>query len=260
MIEKRYIELINGEIDGVNTPEESSELQRYLEAHPEARRYHDELREIGRTFAEMRELDPPKELRRGILASVATATKRRPQRISYLAGIRERLMPQARPRYAFAFIAGVLVGFCAFALASVVMLRGGAERTDRLYGTLTTGHEATEVLGSECIPFDLPQLHGSACVEHSTAAVRADLDLSADEEILIVFEYDDQLHFEGMRAIGQSQHKMRVEGNRAELTHSGECDYVLVFSDAVSSGSPLHLSITAADAVIFEKSIMPGGG
>jgi hypothetical protein len=257
MIEKRYIELINGEIDGINTPEESSELRRYLETHPEARRYHDELREIGQTFAEMKELDPPKELRRAILASVAP--KRRPQRASYLARVREWLMPQARPRYAFAFATGVMVGFCVFALSSVVMLRGGAERADRLYGTLTTGRDATEILNSECIPFDLPQLYGGACIEHSTAAVRANLDLSTDEEIVVVFEYDHQLRFEGMRALDESQHTMRVEGNRAELTHSGECDYVLVFSDARSSGSPLHLSVKAADGVIFEKSIVPGG-
>jgi len=119
MIEKRYIELINGEIDGVNTPEESSELRRYLEAHPEAQRYYDELSDIGRTFAEMKDLDPPKELRESILGSVARR-RPRPQRESYLAGILDRLMPQARPRYAFAFVTGVLVGFCVFAVSSIV--------------------------------------------------------------------------------------------------------------------------------------------
>jgi len=257
MIEKRYIELINGEIDGANTPEESSELRRYLETHPEARRYRDELLEIGRTFAEMKDLDPPRELRGAILAS--TAARRRPRREGYLARIRERLMPQARPRYAFAFVTGVLVGFCAFALSSVVMLRSAPQRTDRLYGTLTTGREATDILSSECIPFDLPQLYGGACIEHSTAVVRANLDLSADEEIRVVFEYDDQVRFEGLRALDESEHTMHVEGNRAELTHLGESDYVLVFSDSRSSGSPLHLTITAADGLIFEKSIVPGG-
>ena len=146
-------------------------------------------------------------------------------------------MPQARPRYAFAFVTGVLAGFCVFALSSVVMLRGAADRADRLYGTLTTGREATEILSSECIPFDLPELYGGACIEHSTAIVHANLDLSSDEEIRVVFAYDDQVRFEGLRALDESDHTMQVEGNRAELTHTGECDYVLVFSDGRSSGS-----------------------
>ena len=257
MIDKRYIELINGEVDGANTPEESSELRRYLEGHSEAQRYYEELREIGRTFAEMKDVDPPRDLKGAILASVARM-KRRPQRESYLARIRERLMPQARPRYAFAFVTGVLIGFCVFALSSVVMLRGTVSQADRLYGTLTTRRQA-EIISSECIPFDLPELYGGACIEHSTAIIQANLDLSTHEEIRVVFEYDDEIHFEGLRALDESDHTMHVEGNRAELTHLGECDYVLVFSDGRSSGSPLHMSITAAGNLIFEKSIVPGG-
>lgn len=257
MIDKRYIELINGEIDGANSPEESAELGRHLETHPEAQRYYDELREIGHAFAEVKDVDPPKELRGAILASVAR-WRRRPQRESYLARIRERLMPQARPRYAFAFVTGVLVGFCVFAVSSLVMLRGATGPADGLYGTLTTGREV-EIISSECIPFDLPELYGGACIEHSTAVVQANLDLSTDEEIRVVFEYDDEIRFEGLRALDESDHTMQVEGNRAELTHMGECDYVLVFSDGRSSGSPLHISISAADNLIFEKSIVPGG-
>jgi hypothetical protein len=258
MIEKRYIELINGELDGVNTPEESSELRSYLETHPEAQRYYDDLRDIGRSFSEMRALDPPKELRKGILRAVA-GLRGRPRGESAFARIREFLMPQARPRYAFAFVAGVLVGFCTLAATSAIMLRGTAGQADRLYGTLTTGPGPGEILSSECIPFDLPELYGGACIEHSTAHVQANLDLSAYEEIHVVFEYDDLVSFEGLRALGESDHTMRVEPNRAELRHLGECDYVLAFSDRRSSGSPIHLRITAEDGLIFEKSIVPGG-
>jgi len=258
MIERHYIELINGEIDGVNTPEQSSELGRYLETHPEAERYYDELREIGRTFEEIEELDPPSGLRRAILASTSRRA-RRPQRESYLARIRETLMPQARPRYAFAFVAGALVGFCVFAVSSLVMLRGTIAQPDGLYGTLTAGPGATEILSSECIPFDLPHLYGGACIEHSKDAVQANLDLATDEEIHIIFEYDDQIRFEGLRALDESEHTVRIERNRAELIHRGECGYVLVFSDASDTGSPLHVSITADDALLFERSIVPSG-
>jgi hypothetical protein len=258
MIEKRYIELINGEIDGANGPEESSELRRYLDTHPEARRYFDELTQIGRTFAGMKDLDPPRGLRETILASVA-ARSGRPKRESYIARIRERLMPQAQPRYAFAFVTGVLVGFCVFAVSSLVLLRGTEDRADRLYGALMTGQAPTEILSSECIPFDLPHLYGGACIEHSTALVQANLDLSTDEEVRVVFEYDELVHFEELKALDESDYTMHVEGNRAELRHVGECDYVLVFSDGRRSGSPIRLSVADEDGVIFEKSIVPGG-
>lgn len=258
MIEKHYIELINGEIDGVNTPEQSSELTGYLETHPEAQRYYDELCEIGRTFEQMKDLDPPRKLRGAILSSTSRRA-RRPGRESYLARIREALMPQARPRYAFAFVAGALVGFCVFAVSSLVMLRGTTTQPDGLYGTLTAGTKATEIISSECIPFDLPHLYGGACIEHSKDAVQANLDLSTHEEIHVIFEYDDRIRFEGLRALDESDHTVRIERNRAELIHQGECGYVLVFSDDRATGSPLHVSITADGALLFERSIVPSG-
>jgi hypothetical protein len=258
MIEKHYIELINGEIDGVNSSDESSELRRYLETNPEARQYFDDLTDIGRTVAEMTDLDPPRRLRQTILSCVA-ARRPVPRGESLIGRIRERLMPQAQPRYAFAFVTGVLVGFLVFAVSSLVMLRGVGERADRLYGTLTTGLESTEILSSECIPFELPHLYGGACIEHSTCVLQANLDLSTDEEVRVVFEYDDLVRFEELKALGQSDYTMQVEGNRAELKHMGDCAYVLVFSDGRRSGSPIRLTVTDQEGVIFDKSIIPRG-
>lgn len=258
MIERRYIELINGEIDGANSSDESSELRRYLETNPEARRYFEDLTDIGRSFAEMKDVDPPRHLRRTILASVA-AKRPTTRRESFVGRIRERIMPQAQPRYAFAFVTGVLVGFLVFAVSSLVMLRGVGERADRLYGTLATGLESAEILSSECIPFELPHLYGGACIEHSTSALRANLDLSTDEEVSVVFEYDDLVHFEELKALDESDYTMSVEENRAELRHTGDCAYVIVFSDERRSGSPIRLTVADQEGVIFEKSVVPGG-
>ncbi len=43
MIEERYVELINKELDGLNTESESQELEKYLSENVEALTYYEDL-------------------------------------------------------------------------------------------------------------------------------------------------------------------------------------------------------------------------
>ena len=50
MIDEKLIELMNSEIDGVNSAEESLELKKYVESHPEAQSYFEALHRLDHIF------------------------------------------------------------------------------------------------------------------------------------------------------------------------------------------------------------------
>jgi len=53
MVDRRTIALINGEVDGLNTSEESEALRQILEHDPEARRLLEDLQKLGQNLTSM---------------------------------------------------------------------------------------------------------------------------------------------------------------------------------------------------------------
>jgi hypothetical protein len=70
MIEQSILELINKDIDGVCTPEESSRLQEILRTNPEAGKLHEDLRLLAVTLQKMPVAEPPRSLKPAILRSL----------------------------------------------------------------------------------------------------------------------------------------------------------------------------------------------
>ncbi len=257
MTDERYIRLMNSEIDGQNTPDESRELERYLDAHPDARRCFEELCDLGRVFSDVPQLDPPPGLTDAIYAETTGRENRRARR-DLFAAVREALRPQPQLRPAYAFVAGLLVGLGLLCVVSVTVLRGGPEGAYRPYGTMVA--EKGELLNSQCVPLELPELFGGVCFEHTTNSVDVHLGLSAESEVEIVFEYDDEVSFEGYTALDDGRHSLSVNPNMMQLTHSGDCDYNLHFRDGRKTGSVIRMKILAADDVVFDEAILPEGG
>ncbi len=67
MIDERAIELMHGEIDGTLSSREIAELHRYLDTHPEARTYYQELCEVDRALRVGGGTAPPEDLKESIV-------------------------------------------------------------------------------------------------------------------------------------------------------------------------------------------------
>jgi len=110
MIDRRTIELINGEVDGVNTPEESVILQTAVAGNPEARALLEDLKKLERNFSSLPAVPPPEGLKKGIMRSLQE--RKMPRRMTArrfnLAGFLFPVRPL--PRLGFAFGGGVLAG------------------------------------------------------------------------------------------------------------------------------------------------------
>ncbi|HYW68593.1 MAG TPA: hypothetical protein VE960_03240 [bacterium] len=255
MSDRRYTELMHAEIDGTNSPDESRELREYLEGDPDALCRFRELKEVARVLSEAGQVSPPATLRRSIMSAVADRG-RSSSADGYLARLREVLSPAPRTRLAYAFAGGVAVGLVLFAALSVALPRmgtvpgGGSD----LFGTM--GGRC--FVATDPVSFDVPGAAGRASVRYCAETVTLELSLSSDSEVVVVLSYDDEVDFDGVRALQPGDHAIRVTGHSAELTHAGTRDYDLYFTDYTESHLPMRMSVMAAGMPVFESSVPPG--
>lgn len=254
MIGKRLIELMNAEIDGVNSPEESRELHEHLDATPDARRHYEELKDVGRVFAEADEASPPEALRRAIMRAVA-ARGNPDVKMGLLERIREALSPAPRMRPAFAFAGGMVVGLGLFLLISATLPHMVPGDAANLLGTIGGGERC--FVAADPVSFDVPGASGRASVRYCAETVTLELSLSSESEVIVVLSYDEDVDFDGLRALQGGDYAIRVMGHRAELTHTGTRDYDLLFTDYAESHLPLRMSVLAAGRSVFEGSVPP---
>ena len=255
MIGKRLIELMNAEIDGVNSPEVSRELHEHLDANPDARRHYDELKDVGRVLAEADEVSPPVGLRRAIMRAVA-ARGNPHVKVGFLERMRRALSPAPRFRPAYAFTGGIVVGLGLFVLISVTLPRMVPVDAANLVGTIGSGDR--RFVAADPVSFDVPGAAGRVSVRYCAESVMLELSLSSESEVVVVLSYDEDVDFDGLRALQPGDHAIRVTGHRAELTHSGTRDYDLFFTDSTESHLPMRMKVFAAGRSIFESSVPPG--
>jgi hypothetical protein len=256
MIDDRYIELMNFEIDGVISPGEKLELEKYLAANPNAKRYYEDLRHSVRMIGEAEDLDPPEALRSRIISSIF-ASREDGEREGFFHSALNALKHNFKKGYAFSFTAGLVAGICIFSVIYWTTPRETPSDLENFYGTLGIKGKTGRVLTSDPVDFSTHALSGSARVLYPEGAILAELNLSSDKEIRVVLHYGEEIHFNGFKPLCGAVNSMNVTRGRAVLTHVGTCGYVIAFKDSLRTHSTIRMEILADGGSIFDKEIFP---
>ncbi|HXL14664.1 MAG TPA: hypothetical protein VN972_01150, partial [Methylomirabilota bacterium] len=110
--------LMNDQLDGTATPEESERLSRALESREDVR---SEYRKLGGVFAALSRIEmeePPASLKQGVLRAIRAIEADAGARQSWLDSILALVRGRAGFRYAYSFATGAALGVLAFALLS----------------------------------------------------------------------------------------------------------------------------------------------
>jgi hypothetical protein len=250
MKEERYNELLNGEIDGINSPEESRALREYLKHDQRAMELYRELCETLSIFSEAGEVDPPEDLRSRILSSVAEINGHADRR-SILASFFGAFRTGTRRSFAYSFAAGILTGFVILAVIIRFVPVGGDFA--KLVGTVSYRDGAEYRL--EPIEITLPEVAGSISFICTKANIRAEFDITSSSEIRVVLDYAETTGFESFKALERCDHDMKVTGDRIELTHAGACSYTIILGDDHREKPPIGMKIYAEGGLLFEKTV-----
>jgi len=277
-IGEKYVELMNREIDGLNSPKERAELEEYLRGNRDAERYYRELLFVAGLLDRIPEVEPPAQLKQSIMRAIfgeetvrsaetdeagavmgatGTGAGRRAGRERRPASLLDVLRIRWQPRFAYVLATCVAVAVLLFVLFWRVVPGRAPRDLEALYGSIVSSHEVGRVLPVQPAKFALAGVGGELHVRYEPEKILAALDLRSDSKVQIVFSYSRDVSLESVTALKECEYSVKAGDGGFELTHSGECRYVIALRDGQGTHSPIGLKVVRGGAMLLEEAVGP---
>lgn len=159
MIDRRVRELINREVDGLNTKAETEELRSLLQKNQEANALFQGFKKLTSELKQVPDAAPPADLRQNILTAIGLRKKK--SRVStFVSSFIDSFRISPVPRYAVVFLLGAFVGFAVMAVA--VEEEGGmVPNNSEMIGTFLPPSSPEKVIPADSESWDVQGLSGS---------------------------------------------------------------------------------------------------
>lgn len=255
MIEKKYIELINKEIDRVNLPKDSIKLKEYLRNNPEAQNLYDELVNLSKMLQQVDDVEPSPNLKKNILNSIQWGKNAVKRDRSFLKSVIPSLQFKFNFNFVYAFSAGLIAGIIIYSLSDKIHKSTSVDFS-RLTGTFIIGESSEVFEPVEKLNISLSGIDGTFNLKSAKGLILAELYLKTQKPVEVVLEFDEQdLEFNGLRHLNSGGIQLNVSRDQLKLTHVGDHKYIFVFRDKTSAVQPLHFSIFSNGALVYEKTL-----
>lgn len=260
----RLRELMNGEIDGANTEEQSRELADTLAGNARAREEFEALQRLSRRLDAVAEVDPPAHLIHRIISAVPFGRYGAAAAAGTGGGIGSWISVLfSRPvlRYASTFAVGLIAGIALLWAATDRDHVDGSLDISNLYGTMRAidTSDGFEVVGS--VGIDTDQVHGEVRLHESDRKLLAEISLSPVEQIEWVLHYDAaEVAFEGFRQLEGRAGTFNARGTEMRVSQAGSGRYLLLFTETNGGPAPMSIEIFSGNKLLFNKDLQASSG
>ena len=240
MVEERYIDMMQAEIDGLLSEEDARELRRYLDTHGEANQYYEELRGSVRALSSLPQVDPPPSLKSDIMRAIRRA---QPQRRSVRDRIREIFESRVAFNYVYALSAGIVIGVALYGMIAGLD-KGGPSSSD-VSGSLVLTPPAAAYQRVDEQPIDTLGITGMIRTRSFEKSHIAECVLQSGEQVRGVIEFEPRaLCLAGFSQTEGTPEEIGVEQNRIVLTSTGSNSYLFLFESRLDSTAAQVLRVT----------------
>ena len=252
MSEAKYLELIQRELDGLNSPQQSADLHALMEKNAALHKSYEELRTVVDALEQAEMHEPPAHLKATIMNALPRA-KQQPEQTkasrSWLAGLLPR---QPRFQISFAFAGGLALGLLLFALFTGSELGQNQPDASQLFGTL-----ASSTQSGQPVAVDLGSTKGTLVVQKSQKGMTIVLDFVADEAVDFVLEFDpERLKFEAILNDGAAPESIQVvAGNMTFRPQNGVKSRISFVTLNESPSPQLRFKIVENGNIRYETSL-----
>ncbi|MDZ7291755.1 MAG: hypothetical protein ONB44_16085 [candidate division KSB1 bacterium] len=259
MIEEKYIELINREIDGVNSPQDTAKLRDYLAQNAEAKQLYDEL---VATANLLQAVEPSPNLKKRVMSSIRPdryAVKERTFSWGSIRNVAQAFFgaPAPQLKYAYAFAFGLMAGVCIYALLSSTSNQQASLDMRDLTGTMIWREATGKFERADSATADLDIGHASILVQYAASSVIAELNINTSQEVKAQLEFEENdLGFSAISMLNKETiPALSVNENSVQLINRGNNNYVIAFKDKAPIPSLLRFRLFAAGALLYEKNL-----
>jgi hypothetical protein len=251
----RVLELINREIDGLNSPKESEELSEYLARDRDAAFLFEDLKRVSTIVGGAEPVEPPRNLRANILNSIDPKRYAEKRRLNPLTILVNFLPQRASLRYALVFSFGIVLGVVIYGLLSDLGKQGSVESTT-LYGTMRLDRASEAFEPADNLEISLQNVQGSVSTKHGRGLVSVELALQSQQEVETVLQFDPHsLSFVGLQQLDYTGNNINIGGNAVQVRNTGDNKYVFFFSEKAQSPKPMDFKILSSGSLLYEKAL-----
>ncbi|MGH7495091.1 MAG: anti-sigma factor family protein [bacterium] len=258
MTDVKLLELIHGEMDGVNSARQSAKLKSFLAGNPKAQRLYEELTAMSAMLQEVKPVEPPSYLQHIIMNTLPpspSAAKRLPDAFSQLWAW---LTAKVEFKYAMIFVGGVLTGVVLLALFELPSLKQDSLDWSKLYGTI--GAPLAEEPMPEQGRFEIKgsEVAGTISLRQAGTMLAAEIALDSPHSIDVVITFAEQnLGFKGLVQDEAAQFGIAVGAGMIKLTHVGRKGYVIVFERSDASAPAINFQILRFGEILYSQKLSP---
>ena len=259
MMKDKRITAMNRELDGMNSPEETAELETFLGSDPEARAYYEDLTRLSTMLSEVKEVDPPRELKAGIMRAIepvsaaapAEAQVHRPVESGMYDGFLNNFLGAFRGRwaYAFTFSAGIAAGIVGFTVF------GDGLSTTSMEGLTGTMAPIEDFVTVDQQDFNQSGVSGSIETQYAADHLVATIDVESAGDLDIVIEFDGKvLNPLGFHQLSPHPMGVTMESDQVKLLHRGQNTYTFTLGYPVKTASEVHVKFYSG-GFLFQKTL-----
>lgn len=256
MIADDYREIIEREIDGRATAEESQRLAAYLDAHPEERSRYEDAKRLSLVLRGVKSEDPPARLKADILRAIGVRPPAQVRQPSWFEQLLAPFRSRNGVRYALSFGAGAVAG-----LALLIAMGKGpgiGSGSEEIAGTMGSSYRVKGLEGVAARMLDFGETRGAITTKSDGELVIAEIELQSPHDVEVVLEYPSGLVPRGFE-VSESGGGMRLGQTEARFLHRGEARYGIFLQSETRAPSSLKIKLTTAEGS-FEETLeaLPG--
>jgi len=253
-MEKKYIQLIHKDLDGLLTPSERQELDTALQADPELQKFSEKLLRMSEQLKQVPLLEPPPSLKQKIVESIDfnryRAKKTKPALFSRFA----QWYAEPRFRLVYGLAAGIIIGILTSLLLFPGLITQPPLQITDLYGTIGIHESDLNVIREYSV--DRNSFQGAFKVKTYWNIVGCEISFQTNADTEIQLEYNQALlEFRGITTLESIKTDLKTTPNLITLSASQSGNFLILFEKLSPSIFPITLKINQKDKNIFTQTM-----
>lgn len=251
-------ELLQRELDGENTVEESAAIQKRLASDPGLRESYERLRRLHLALGRIGPADPPPGLAADVMRAVRSRAARAGGALGWLDSLRAPFVSRPAFGYALTLAAGILVGavFVGFVAPPGLLAR----RDGPAAGTILPSERLAEPKPLDRQDLAAEGIRGDVVTKQADGRVVAEIRLESEAPLDVRLGFETgALSLLGFERSRLAPGEVRLAPGEVRIEGAGTGRYVVVLGVQGPSASRLRLSLEGK-GVRVEKTLEAGTG
>jgi hypothetical protein len=245
-LDKKYIELINKEIDHLTTPDEKIDLKKHLATNKVAQDYFNDLKLTNDYLDKLPDQEPSENLKKQIINSIDF--NRYSSKVKKQFTFSTLFAPKFKLAYTFAF--GLILGIIIYAA-----LAGNSNTVNinDIYGTIGINNDAANTIAE--LPLNISDISGNIELKGIDKNFWFNLDLNSNQSFDIVITYPNDVKFDNLRLGLTKNIEISKDQNFVKTTNSGSQKYSLLFTKNSPEPTTVNIQILQSGKTLYEHNL-----